>query len=326
MKKKWFCALLGMLSLGVVACSSVDSPPSPGLSGGNTIRVAESLADNPAAPIKKYAASIHLLAYIDARKTENPHKIGISTQRIIGMGGTELLVEPAAAAIVSNSLRKRLDEAGFQLSAADALYELSGVVRELNYDVKARDEIDIVVESTLKDSASGKVVWSGIVVEKSDRFAGVSGNSKQGIANYLRDKVGVVADKTTESISASLMASRPDLFSLTPGTRPIAGVTVLQAPAAVVSPISAVGGEAKAATPVKAAITAAMNGVLLISSAPPRAKIYIDDVYYGLTPLRLELAAGVHNVRAALALHKASTEKVSVRKGETTEIEIELRR
>ena len=307
--------------MAVGACSSVNA-----LSGGDSIRVTEPVAYNPDAPIKKYAASINLVPYRDARQTENPHKIGISTQRIIGMSGTELMVEPDVAAIVSNSLRKRLGDAGFQLSAADALYELGGVIKELSYDVKERDEIYIVIESTLKENATGKVVWSGIVVEKSDRFAGVSGNNKQDIANYLRGKVGVAADKTIESISASLMASRPDLFSLTPGTKPIAGVTVLQAPAAYASPVTAGDGAAIAVTPAQTAPTAAMNGLLLISSTPPRAKIYIDDVYYGLTPLRLELVAGVHDIRAAMARHKASTEKVSVRKGETTEIEMELKR
>lgn len=307
--------------MAVGACSSVSA-----LSGGDSIRVTEPVAYNPDAPIKKYAASINLVPYRDVRQTENPRKIGISTQRIIGMSGTVLMVEPDVAAIVTNSLRKKLDDAGFQIAAADALYELGGVVKELNYDVKERDEIYIVVESTLKENATGKVVWSGIVVEKSDRFAGVSGNNKQDIANYLRAKTGVVTGKTAESISASLMASRPDLFSLTPGTKPIAGVTVLQAPAAYASPVTAGDGALIAVTPAQAASAAEVNGSLLISSTPPRAKIYIDGVYYGLTPLRLELAAGVHDIRAVKAQRKASAEKVSVRKGETTEIEIELKR
>ncbi len=303
---------LGLLSVMLGACSAGNSPA--GLFGDNLIRVTESSAVNPNAPQQKYAASIRLVEYRDGRNSANKYKIGISTQRVIGMSGADIMVEPEVAAIVTNSMRKHLDNAGFQLSAADAQYELSGEIKVLNYDVKVRDEINIVVESTLTERATGKVVWSGSVVEKSDRFAGVAGNSKKDIANYLREKVGVVAGKTTEAISASLMASRPDLFSLTPGTRPIAGVTVLVAPAANATP-------AASPTPV-----AGGNGLLLITSTPARAGIYIDDVYYGLTPLRLELAAGVHNVRAGLSAHKTSMEKVSVRKGETTEIEMALKR
>lgn len=312
MKKIMQRMFLGLLTVSVVACSG-----SGGLFGDNVISVAENTAANSNAPQQKYAASIRLLPYRDGRNVSNPYKMGISTQRIIGMSGPDLMVDPEVAAIVTNSMRKHLDNAGFQLAAVDALYELSGEVKALNYDVKVRDEISIVVESVLKERTTGRVVWSGVVIEKSDRFAGVSGNSKKDIAHYLREKVGVVAGKTTEAISASLMASRPDLFSLTPGTRPIAGVTVLVAPAA-----NAPSAVAPTATP---APTLAGNGMLQISSAPPRAKIYIDDVYFGLAPLRLELAAGVHTIRAVLTAYKSSVEKVSVRKGETTEIEMELK-
>ena len=312
MKLRLQRVLSGLLALIVVACSAPG-----GLFGDNVISVAESTAANPNAPEQRHAASIRLLPYRDARNVNNPYRMGISTQRIIGMSGSDLMVNPEVATIVTNAMRNKLDDAGFQLAASDALYELSGEVKALNYDVKVRDEISIVVESTLTERTTGKVVWSGIVAEKSDRFAGVAGNSKKDIANYLREKVGMVAGKTTEAISASLMASRPDLFTLTQGTRPIAGVTVLVAPAAsVVPPPAAVAPPAATAA----------SGVLLVTSMPPRAKIYVDEVYYGLAPLRLELAAGVHSIRAGLSAHKPTAEKVAIRKGETTEIELELKR
>lgn len=313
--------LLGLFALSVGGCAASNTSTSGSWFGDNVISVTESAVAPESLSQQKNGASIHLLPYVDGRKSGNPHKIGISTQNIIGISSSVLMVEPEVSAIVTNSLRKHLDEAGFQLSAADALYELSGVVRELNYDAKARDEIYIVIESALKERASGKVVWSGIVTEKGDRFTGVMGNSKKDIANYLRAKVGVVAGKTTESIGTSLMASRPDLFILTPGTKPIAGVNLLVAPAANVTPAA----DGQPAIPAEIPVAAA-HGLLLITSTPPRAKIYINDVYYGLTPLRLELAAGVHSVRAVAAARKATTEKVSVRKGETTEIDIEITR
>lgn len=323
MKKIMQRMFLGLFAVTVGGCSAANAPG--GMFGGNVISVRESTAVNPAAPQKKYAASIRLLPYRDARTEKSPNKIGISTQRVVGMSGTELMVEPDVAAIVTNSMRRRVDDAGFQLSDTNALYELSGVVKELNYDVKVRDEILIVVESTLKDRVTGKVVWSGSVVEKSDWFAGVAGNSKNDIANYLREKVGVVAGKTTEAISTSLMASRPDLFSLTPGTRPIAGVTVLVAPAASV-PATAEPGAGATVSPAPSATTTAANGLLLVTSNPAHAKIYLNEVYYGLAPLRLELAAGVYNVRASLAAYRTGVEKLSVRKGETTELEMVLER
>jgi PEGA domain len=306
-------ALLGLFALAVGGCSGVNSPTAGGRFGNDVISMTESAAAAVAQP--KNGVSIHLVPYRDGRKSMNPRKIGISTQNIIGISGSELMVEPEVAVIVTNSLGKHLDKAGFQVSATNALYELSGVVSELSYNVKARDEIDLVVESTLKERASGKVVWSGVVSEKGDRFAGVMGNSKQDIANYLRAKVGVVAGKTTESIAGSLMAGRPDLFILAQGAQPIAGVVLRVAPPANVMPASA-------EPCIPASVQPAAQGIMLITSLPPRAKIYINDVYYGLAPLRLELAAGVHSVRAVTAGRKAGTEKVAVRKGETTEIEM----
>lgn len=306
--------------MSVIACSGNNAPQAGGFFGGNTISVVESTSANPNVPQKKHAASIRLLPYVDERNTGNAHKIGMSNQIVIGMSGTELMVDPEVSVIVTNSMKKRLDDAGYQLGDAGAQFELSGVVKALSYDVKTRDEISIAVESTLKETATHKVVWSGMVVEKSDRFAGVSGNSKKDIANYLLAKVGVVTGKTTEAISASLMASRPDLFNLTPGTRPIQGVTVLTAPAVNASP--AVQGVPPAATMSTAPVVT--NGMLILTSTPARVKIHIDGVYYGLTPLSLELAAGVHDVSAKMPGYKTIAEKVAVRKGETTELEMLL--
>ena len=198
------------------------------------------------------------------------------------------------------------------------MYELSGVVKELTYNVKARDEISIAVETTLKEIATGKVVWSGVVADKDNRFAGISGNSKSDVANYLRLKLGVVTQKTYDAISGSLMASRPDLFNLTPGTKPIAGVTVLFAPGA--------NQPASSAVPVVSVMAPPKTGMLVLSTKPSRAKVYLEGVYFGMSPLRAEVEAQVHNVSVKLDGYKTATEKVSVRKDETTELELVLER
>jgi hypothetical protein len=80
-----------------------------------------------------------------------------------------------------------------------------------------RDEVSIDVEATLKAINTNKVVWFAIVTENADPFAGVSGNNKDDVANYLRKELGIVSQKNAEAISDSLMVVRPDLFYLTPG-------------------------------------------------------------------------------------------------------------
>lgn len=275
------------------------------------IRVVESKKSSPAAA--KYAATIRLTGYMDARKDMAPNKIGISAQRITGIWGKELVLDRAVTEVVGNSIKKRFDDAGFQLvEEGSALYELSGVIKELSYNAKQRDEVAISIETTLKEVATGKVVWSGLVVEKKERAVGVSGNSKSDIASHLQDDLGIVSKKTYDAISTILMATRPDLFNLAPGTKPIAGVTVLQA--------------AASAVPVAPAISGKANGTLVLNTKPARAKVYLNGIYYGMSPLHAEVEAGIYEVSVKASGYKTAAEKISVRRGDTTELELLLER
>lgn len=67
-----------------------------------------------------------------------------------------------------------------------------------------------------------------------------------------------------------------------------------------------------------------MTGRLTIATTPSRAKVYVADVDYGLSPLKPELEPGIYTLHFKLDGFKTATEKVSVRKGETTELEIRL--
>jgi hypothetical protein len=65
-------------------------------------------------------------------------------------------------------------------------------------------------------------------------------------------------------------------------------------------------------------------GLLVLSSKPSRAKVYLDGVYYGMTPLRAETEPGVHSVEVKLEGYKSASEKVSVRRSDDTELELTL--
>lgn len=320
MKKNLWYALLCFASITSVGCSS--------LSGGNDISVRESTRVNPNAPKTKYVASIRIAGYTDDRKPADLRRIGTAENKVSGMDGSDIRLDHDVTQVVADSIHKRLDDTGIQMLEHDdknALFELSGAIKQLSYDVKERDYVAITLETTLKDVATGKVIWSGVVTEKNDRFAGVSGNSKSDIADYLRKELGVVTGKTSEAITATLMASRPELFNITPGTKAIPGVTVYVAPGASPAPVVA---PAVMPTPVSATndkpLQAATNGMLLVSTDPARAKVYLDGVYYGMSPLQIEAAPGVHTVEAKLKGYKNSSEKVAVRKGDKTELELSL--
>lgn len=305
---------VGLLSLFSAGCvgmfgSSVDP--------GNEIRIREDGKPDPEARQEKYPITVRLAGYADARGTDSPRRLGVASARIIGMYGADIMSDRDVAEVVAASVKKRLDRDGLRVlatsDAVNANFLLSGSVKELSLDIKDRDYVNIALESTLTDLSSGKVVWSGVVVEKADRFPGVSGNSKKDIAEYLRKELGVVAAKTSESMLSVLMATRPDLFSLPQGGKLVQGVTVYGASAASAVPLA----------PVEAV---ARNGVLSVSSVPARAKVYVDGVYFGLTPLRAEIAAGIHEVSVKAEAYQVAAEKVSVRKGDTTELEMQLQR
>lgn len=353
MKKFLQQILLSFAAVSVAGCSDMSVPTLGGMFGGEGgIHVTENKKTNSNAPSLKYAASIRISHYIDARKIANPRKIGTGAENVSGMSGRDIVLDQDVTTVVANAMKTSLDDAGFQVREAqdgNALFELSGVVQELSLNVKVRDEVSIAVETTLKEVKTGKVVWSGIVVEKNDRFAGVSGNNKNDVAIYLRKELGVVTEKTTKAISDSLMAARPELFNLTPGTKAISGVTVLVAPAVVNTPnapaptlpvqqpVQEVAPMPAANMPIPAANTVvpaqtyapqatATSGLLLINTNPTRAKVYLDGVYYGLSPLRLEMEPGVHALSVKLDGYKMVVEKVSIRKGDSTEMDISLER
>lgn len=307
-------ALLLVLSLVTTSCALLGSATDP----GNEVQIREDSKPSANARQEKYAISIRVAGYVDGRDVDSPRRLGHSFTRIIGITGKDILSDRDVSSVVAESMKKRLSDAGVQMQAADttgAQFQLSGIVKELRVDIKGRDTADIAIESTLTEAASGKVIWSGVVVERTERFAGTSGNGKKDVAEFVRFHLGVVSNKTTESILSVLMATRPELFNMAVGIKPVQGVTVFS---------NSAGSAASAVVPSHPVLVE--NGTLMVKSAPSHAKVYVDGVYFGLTPLKAEIVAGVHEVSVRLDKHQNASEKVSVRKGENTELEMSLSR
>lgn len=298
-------------------------------SGGNTAPATDKAVQGNTASTgsRANAITVRFNQYVDQRNVSNPRFLGEIRARVFGVSGSELILDEDIAAMATASMKNRFEAEGFQVrdtgGADGALFEVSGVIRELSLHVRNRDEISIAIETTLKDAATGAVVWSGLVTEKNDRFAGVGGNNKADLVSYLNKGLGIVSARTAEAVSASLAAARPELFNLTPGTSQVKGVDVYVAP-------SAASGFAAPALPVTAPgqpggfSASSANGLLVVTTNPPRAKVYLDGVYFGLSPLRFEVEPGIRDVVVKLKGYKTATEKVSVRKGSSTELELNL--
>jgi len=287
---------------------------------GNELHVRLSDKPSPGAREQKYPVTVRIAPYKDGRSGVDPRQVGVSTARIMGVTGKQLVLDQEAVTLLGGVMRKQLGDAGLQMLGAEAKnaqFQLTGSIKTLSVEIRERDYLHIVIESTLTEVASGQVIWSGVVAEKQERYAGSSGNTKGDVVHFLRNGLQVVADKTAESLLSVLMSTRPELFGLNAAVKPVAGVTVN----AVAAPASAPYMPSPAA--VANAVT---QGALLLSSVPSRAKVYVDDVYYGLTPLRLDLAPGIYPVRMELEGYKSMAEKVSVRSEDHTELEMKLRK
>lgn len=297
-----------IVAVGMAGCAGTGA-----VSGGNgTIKIDAAPVPPMHAPANE--ATVRVLPYVDGRKVADPRKIGVGGHNIFGRGaptGNDIRLSQDVATVVTAAMTQRMRDAGFHVvKDGKARFEISGTVSQLSYDVKARDHVSITVETTLKDTETGKTLWAAAVSEKKERFPGIGGDDIADIATFFRIELGVVTRKTAKAITGILATAHPGLFDVVPGTKPVPGVTVLKAPA----------------PPAPVAAQSGAKGILKITTRPARAKIYIGDVYYGLSPLRLKLTPGILEVKAELRHYRTATEKVSVRKGETTELKLRLKK
>jgi len=312
-------ASLGLVMLGLAACSSLSSISMPSFSLTAAPLKLDLTANPTAGQIvhSKRPVVLSIAKYIDARATPNSEKIGDISSAVNDMLGTELLLQDVAGT-VTGAMENQLRASGYQTivdtgkPAANADFTLSGAVKEFSLDIAGRDAVAIAVETTLRDARNGSVLWSGVVTERADRFAGVTGNSRNSITRYLSAALAKVSGKTRDALSEGIVQARPDLFyQAAPARQSTPGVTVLVAPPEPAPTTQAVPPSTHGMT----------TGRLALATMPSRAKVYLADVYYGLTPLTLELEAGIYTLNLKLDGFKTVTEKVSVRKGETTELE-----
>lgn len=255
--------------------------------------------------------------FSDARREAGSRKIGGIKATVRDMFGTELLLDRSVESLLTEVTRAQLAADGVQLvgpgGAAD--FTVEGAVKAFSLDVAGRDERHIAVEITLRQTQSGQVIWAGAIAEQDDRYAGVSGNSRATIAAYLAEGVASYATRLSAAMREGLLKIYPDSIESAAGAQSSAvpGVTTLQPAIAVSAPLPT--ATAKPSTAV---------GHFSVQTVPTRARVYVGDVYYGMAPLRLELPAGVATFNFKLNGYRPVTEKVSIRPGETTELELTL--
>jgi hypothetical protein len=240
--------------------------------------------------------TILVTPFVDARNSEDPLAIGDISVTVSDMTARRLVLEKNPAEIVTTAFQEELSLAGYTVVRAgegEAGYVLGGELREFRLDLGARDEIAVEVFSRVSTKKGGRVVWEGVKRESGDRYAGVMGNSRRTVSNYISTTLSKVIRKTLADWGP-LMASGDAASSYT------------HTP-----------GQNKKPPPPG-------QGRLVISTDPPRVKVYLDGVYYGLTPTSIDIEPGVYDLTLTHPGLKDYAERVAVRAGRATVLESSL--
>ncbi|MBI5561226.1 MAG: PEGA domain-containing protein [Deltaproteobacteria bacterium] len=251
-------------------------------------------------------ATVLLKPYADMRAGKDPKNIGDIKATVSDMTGESLILDKDVSTFVTSAVNDELFGAGFNVIAPaqgneGADYVMEGEIRQFRFDIGPRDKIGVEIFTRLKDT-SGRVVWSGVEKEEAERYAGVMGNSRRTISDYIVKTLSSVIRKTIKEAAPSIKAA-PSPLSQT-----------LLAPGKEVGQYITDNAEAKE---ISKGI-----GTLSITTEPRRAKVYIGDVYYGLTPIAIDLPPATYEVRLKMTGYKDQSEKVAVREGYKTEMEV----
>jgi hypothetical protein len=250
------------------------------------------------------SGTIFISTYEDRRDTESPQHMGTISSPVSNLHGDKIILDREVAALVTEAVQRELTDAGFNVTSwttGDGAHDwkgrlLKGKVKRFNLAIGPRDEIAIEIESSVVDLESGEVIWEKSIAVEDDRYAGVMGNSRRSIGLYISHTLSRVLRQTVTELASNLPAPAP--------------------PPATVQDTVEVQKED--------VVQRLKKGRLVITSEPPRAKVYIGDIYYGLTPIEIEIEPGILNVTLRHKDYQTIQERVSVRPEDVTEMEVEL--
>ena len=352
----WMPGLPGLLRIVIIGtampvlsgCVGILALPNPlpAMAGSPVLHV-EATVKAGAVPVLRDGRQIVVAVdgFSDGRPGGRGRRIGDVRSTVSDIHSTDLSLDTDVGTLLAASVGAQLAADGFRTAVADARpdFRLSAVVQQFQLTVAGRDELVVSAAVTIRDGVSGDEVWAGTVSERRERYAGVMGNSRATLVQYLNEGTGEFAAKVTAAAREALSRSYPRSIAANPAraAAPLPGVTTTRAaavreevpasppqPAAAVRPAPAASAApaAHALVPAEASPQAAAAGVFVVRTTPARAKVYVGDVYYGLSPLKVELPVGIAAVRIQLDGYKPVSEKVSIRRGDTTELELRLSR
>lgn len=274
----------------------------------------------------KSPLNVAIIPYGDKRTgIDSKKKVADISAVVVDVYSSELLLKEDVSALVTKALRDQLNHIGLKaevvsgitfdrsmlktpLSAipTDVDIIIGGEIKRFHLSVANRDKIEIELTTFITNRRDGRLLWSGTTIEEGDRFAGTTGNTRGSIERYISSSLTTVIKKI-------LRESEPALVALTKPQSPAPDLPP-SAPPIKTAPLP----------PLKKENEATSNGTLIVTSKPPGARFYINDIYYGKTPINIELRPGIYEITVRLRGFKDEKEKVAIRQGISTELDVFL--
>jgi len=228
------------------------------------------------------------------------NKIGDIRSTVLDIYGTELVLSRNPAQIIREALIKEFRGAGFEvLSEAQdkADYVLKAKLEKFHLDVTSKDSIAIALFIELLNTHSRKNLWAGQVKSSDSRYAGVSGDSRRSISKYISISMATVLKKALHETEAAIKRDIPAIST-------------------------AIKNSNEGTTQGREGINA--KGLLRLTTEPLRAKIYLNNIYYGLSPQNLRLRTGIYDLLIRKDGFIDFREKIAVDKERETEVDEKL--
>lgn len=251
--------------------------------------------------------SVYIKPFIDKRNIENLHSIGKINEVVADISSNDLSLDKTLSTLVTDTLKKEFVRSGFTLSINEGEddstdYIISGAIKKFEMNIGSRDTIDIEIDYRVVKLRNDKIIFNGSAKVSDDRFAGVTGNTRKSINKYLNNALYNVSRQVLESTGLVLEAS-----ITSPKKSHKVNIEELSESRATNLPHQEAG-----------------TGTLIISGTPVKTKVYIENVYYGLTPISINIESGVYDASFKKKGFESEKEKISIRSGADTVLEIDL--
>jgi len=237
---------------------------------------------------------------VGVSKGADPGEIGSIDATIQDMYGARVILSTAPATLITEGFKKYLTAVGYTVVSPDKVEPsfsgiiLSGEIRKFSLDIGPRDNIDIQLYAEFKNKYNDAIIWSGLVKEKDSIYAGVFGDSKKMVSKYISGTLSKVFGKTIKKAG--------------PGIEKMSRV-----------------GEGSSNVNKRYEGKALKIGRLIVKTIPEYAEVYINGVYYGLSPMTLKLRPGIYRLILKKDGFNEFMEKIAVGRSRSTEMETTLK-